>query len=239
MPDSEEIPDEELSKRFWAGFLARNQSIIVDLMYGQLKSTVRCLECHNISISFDPFLTLSLPISRPLKFVVGLIPYEVYRNVMADGNEDEDPDYRDPRQYLLTEHPAFKFNIDSNTKVIDIKRKVIQQISKIGQREIYPHNLRLGVIKWGEMVEEFADDHPVEAIEQGNASQQTCFVETRTGEEPMRDSEKMIEFNFSKVAVSKKGQYNQQMINAGLPRFEACDLSETMLDIKKKIFNRI
>lgn len=64
-PESDGRPDDELSDEYWKGFLARNQSIVVDLMYGQLKSTVRCLECHNISISFDPFLTLSLPISRP------------------------------------------------------------------------------------------------------------------------------------------------------------------------------
>lgn len=96
MPESDGRPDEELSRLFWSGFLARNQSIIVDLMYGQLKSTVRCLECHNISISFDPFLTLSLPISRPSKFMVGLVPFEIFRNVMQDDSE-EDPDYMDPR----------------------------------------------------------------------------------------------------------------------------------------------
>ena len=58
--------------------MARNQSIIVDLMYGQLKSTVRCIECNNISITFDPFLTLSLPIARPEYFNVYLAPWEVF-----------------------------------------------------------------------------------------------------------------------------------------------------------------
>jgi ubiquitin C-terminal hydrolase len=33
-------------------------------MYGQLKSTVKCLDCGNISITFDPFLTLPLPIAK-------------------------------------------------------------------------------------------------------------------------------------------------------------------------------
>ena len=33
-------------------------------MYGQLKSTVKCLECGNISITFDPYLTLALPIAK-------------------------------------------------------------------------------------------------------------------------------------------------------------------------------
>lgn len=140
MPDSDGRPDEELSNLFWSGFLARNQSIIVDLMYGQLKSTVTCLDCHNISISFDPFLTLSLPISRPSLFIIGFVPYEVFRKVMGD-SEEEDPDYRDPREYIQTEHPYFKFEIDSATRVIDIKKQIIERVSKIGQRQISASNL--------------------------------------------------------------------------------------------------
>lgn len=56
------------------GFEARNKSIIVDLMYGQLKSTVTCLTCDNVSITFDPYLTLSVPIPRPLKLTVYYMP---------------------------------------------------------------------------------------------------------------------------------------------------------------------
>lgn len=69
--------DEEMSLIFWKAFLARNRSIIVDLMYGQLKSTVNCLTCNNVSITFDPFLTLSLPIPKAAFFNVGLIPYDI------------------------------------------------------------------------------------------------------------------------------------------------------------------
>ena len=55
---SEELnrPDDVVAKEYWDAFTARNRSIIVDLMYGQLKSTVRCLTCRNISTAFDPFL---------------------------------------------------------------------------------------------------------------------------------------------------------------------------------------
>ena len=62
MSEEKNRPDEVVAKEFWDAFLARNQSIIVDLMYGQLKSTVTCLECKNISITFDPFLSIALPI---------------------------------------------------------------------------------------------------------------------------------------------------------------------------------
>ena len=81
--------DDEMSKLFWGSFLARNQSIIVDLMYGQLKSTVKCIECGNISITFDPFLTLSLPIPKASFFKVMLVPYEVFREVQSSENDED------------------------------------------------------------------------------------------------------------------------------------------------------
>ena len=34
IPDMTGRSDEEMSREFWKGFIARNQSIIVDLMYG-------------------------------------------------------------------------------------------------------------------------------------------------------------------------------------------------------------
>lgn len=37
-------------------------------MAGQFKSTVRCLKCKKVSICFDPFLLLSLPIPSPKIF---------------------------------------------------------------------------------------------------------------------------------------------------------------------------
>ncbi|CAD8190935.1 unnamed protein product [Paramecium octaurelia] len=55
-------PDNEVAKESWENHLARNQSIIVDLMHGQYKSTLKCPTCQQISITFDPFLTVGLGI---------------------------------------------------------------------------------------------------------------------------------------------------------------------------------
>jgi hypothetical protein len=178
-PESDGREDDELSEEYWKGFIARNQSIIVDLMYGQLKSTVRCLECHNISINFDPFLTLSLPISRPTKFVVGIVPFEVFRNAYNDDDSEEDPDYKVASNYVQSEHLVFHFEIDSNTIVGDIKKQVIDNVVKIGSREIRPENLQLGIIKWGEMISYYEDSDKVEPIDQSGANVLTCFIETQ------------------------------------------------------------
>ena len=54
-----------MSNEMYIDFLRRNQSLIVDLFYGQFKSTLYCPNenCNNISTTFDPFLSLSLPLN--------------------------------------------------------------------------------------------------------------------------------------------------------------------------------
>ena len=52
----------EQSQRWWANYTARNSSVVTDLFAGQLRSEVRCLQCHARRVAFDPFLDLSLPL---------------------------------------------------------------------------------------------------------------------------------------------------------------------------------
>ena len=54
--------DKIVAKEQWNNFLLRNQSEIVDLMYGQYRSMLDCPKCAYRSIQFDPFLMCSLPI---------------------------------------------------------------------------------------------------------------------------------------------------------------------------------
>ncbi|XP_051115413.1 ubiquitin carboxyl-terminal hydrolase 9-like [Andrographis paniculata] len=60
--DSDGRPDEEVADEFWRYFKARNDSIIIDICEGQYKSTLVCPVCSKISITFDPFNCLSLPL---------------------------------------------------------------------------------------------------------------------------------------------------------------------------------
>ena len=61
-PDPTGLTEEVLAQRFWKNHLDRNDSIIVDLMHGQYRSEVECPKCGKISLAFDPFLMLTLPI---------------------------------------------------------------------------------------------------------------------------------------------------------------------------------
>lgn len=42
----------------------RNRSEVVDLMYGQYRSKLDCPNCEKVSIIFDPFMTIPLPIPQ-------------------------------------------------------------------------------------------------------------------------------------------------------------------------------
>ncbi|KAL7061776.1 hypothetical protein AAHC03_01486 [Spirometra sp. Aus1] len=62
LKDADGRPDEEVAKEAWENYKKRNDSFIVDLFHGMLKSTVVCPDCNYTSITFDPFASLSLPL---------------------------------------------------------------------------------------------------------------------------------------------------------------------------------
>lgn len=78
VPDSNGRPDEEVASDCWNIHKARNDSIIVDLFQGQYKSTLVCPECEKVSVTFDPFMYLSLPlpITKKWEGSVTYVPYD-------------------------------------------------------------------------------------------------------------------------------------------------------------------
>ena len=54
----------DAARESWNKHLLRNESIITDLFHGQFKSTVCCSQCDRVSVTFDPMMTLSLPIPK-------------------------------------------------------------------------------------------------------------------------------------------------------------------------------
>ena len=63
--EAEGQTDEEAALEAWNKHLLRNESIMTDLFHGQFKGTVCCSQCDRVSVTFDPMMTLSLPIPKP------------------------------------------------------------------------------------------------------------------------------------------------------------------------------
>lgn len=58
----ERRPDEVVAKESWSNYKRRNDSIVVDTFHAMLRSTLVCPGCQLVSVTFDPFCYLSLPL---------------------------------------------------------------------------------------------------------------------------------------------------------------------------------
>mmetsp|Transcript_6718 Transcript_6718/g.13802 ORF Transcript_6718/g.13802 Transcript_6718/m.13802 type:complete len:847 (+) Transcript_6718:160-2700(+) len=60
--ESDGRPDDVVAKEAMDNYKLRNDSQIHDLFRGQFKSTLVCPSCGNVSITFDPYTMISLPL---------------------------------------------------------------------------------------------------------------------------------------------------------------------------------
>ncbi|KAF7695684.1 ubiquitin carboxyl-terminal hydrolase 11 [Silurus meridionalis] len=62
LKDADGRPDQEVAEEAWCNHRRRNDSVIVDTFHGLFKSTLVCPECRKVSVTFDPFCYLSVPL---------------------------------------------------------------------------------------------------------------------------------------------------------------------------------
>ena len=108
MPQKYYEDETQSALRYWKSHLKREDSIIVNLFHGQFKNRIICDECGKISIIYDPFMILSLP-----------IPSGKY-NLMI-------------KYFGYNPSDFHEFNIHINEKTIayDIEKRIIEELSKI------------------------------------------------------------------------------------------------------------
>ncbi|ESO00675.1 hypothetical protein HELRODRAFT_101065 [Helobdella robusta] len=76
--EADNRPDAEVADETWQNYIKRNDSIIVDTFHGLLKSTLVCPECQKVSIKFDPFcyLSLPLPVKKDRQIEISFVPHD-------------------------------------------------------------------------------------------------------------------------------------------------------------------
>jgi ubiquitin carboxyl-terminal hydrolase 8 len=67
--DCDGTNDENDAVEAWKNYLRRNRSLVVDMFQGQLRNTCKCLKCGHVNIRFEPFMYLSLPMSKSCRSV--------------------------------------------------------------------------------------------------------------------------------------------------------------------------
>ncbi|KAJ7464605.1 hypothetical protein FB451DRAFT_1094421 [Mycena latifolia] len=93
----------QLAQKSWDGYMLRNDSVIVDLFQGQYQSTLVCPECQKVSITFDPFmyLTLPLPVQKKWKHSIFYVPWDIEKpHVKVPVEIGRDASFKDLRQLL-------------------------------------------------------------------------------------------------------------------------------------------
>ncbi|CAD8158112.1 unnamed protein product [Paramecium pentaurelia] len=128
-----------VAKESWLNHLARNQSIIVDLMHGQYKSTLKCPNCQQFSITFDPYLMVQLGIPSQKKRTISFkfykdlfqstlitIPFDKYKNIILKEylkilGEELKVDHQYLFGYIANMYTSFDF-LDENKSIVDIRK---------------------------------------------------------------------------------------------------------------------
>jgi ubiquitin carboxyl-terminal hydrolase 4/11/15 len=100
--------DEAAADRSWERHVTRNRSIVVDHIHGQYRSKLTCPECKKISVVFDPFMAIPLPISKPhcARLRVVFVPYDFaqpVRTLVAYAPTRENPIPKDVVARLIRE----------------------------------------------------------------------------------------------------------------------------------------
>lgn len=62
--NEDQLTDEQLANEHWQRHKQLNDSILTKLFYGQYKSKLVCPKCSKVSITFDPFLYLPIPLTK-------------------------------------------------------------------------------------------------------------------------------------------------------------------------------
>ena len=88
--------------------------------------------------------------------------------------------------------------------------------------------------KFGEVYEQFEDSACVETIDQGSG--RILLIESHKGS--IGADERMMEINYSKCSVGRKGGYSNLAVSHTVPRYQVFKMSDSILDIKTKIYER-
>ncbi|KAF7210383.1 ubiquitin carboxyl-terminal hydrolase 19 isoform X2 [Nothobranchius furzeri] len=135
--DSDGRLDEVVAEEAWQRHKMRNDSFIVDLFQGQFKSKLVCPMCSKVSITFDPFLYLPVPLPQKQKVL----------SVFYFAKEP----HKKPVKFLVS---VSKENSSTEEVLESISRSV----------RVKPENLRLAEIVKNRFQRSFLPSHSLDTV---------------------------------------------------------------------------
>ena len=132
--EGEGRPDKVVAAEAWERHLLRNRSLIVDLFQFQLKSRLVCPECGRESITFDPFMYLSVPLPHMQQRTqeITLIPSAETARAMAgeDGAVAVGSNHHAWRSY------TFQLRVPKTGLCSDLKSALIKLVPSLNPKTL-------------------------------------------------------------------------------------------------------
>jgi ubiquitin carboxyl-terminal hydrolase 4/11/15 len=99
----------------WDAHLRRNDSLVMDTVYGQFKSTCICPKCEKVSVSFDAFnhVSLEIPQHQNLQMTISIL---VFRTPPRNHESSKDNNDKIPLRYGVS--------LSRNSLVADLRREL-------------------------------------------------------------------------------------------------------------------
>ncbi|KAG6728941.1 ubiquitin carboxyl-terminal hydrolase 5 isoform X1 [Carya illinoinensis] len=125
--DADGRPDEEVADEYWANHIARNDSIIVDVCQGQFKSTLVCPVCNKVSITFDPFMYLSLPLQLTITRTMTVTVFTCDGSALPSACTVTVPKQGRCRDLILALSSACSLKQSEKLLLVEIRNHLIQK----------------------------------------------------------------------------------------------------------------
>ena len=208
--NSEET-DEQCAKKFWEANLIRNDSVITDLFCGLFKSTITCPKCNWISVTFEPFYSINLPLKENKK-----------KKKSKDKIKENIEEYKVfyiPKYGIRNTYCANFHNISNITQVKECKEK-IKNNENFPMKEILNNVCYFKVFKKeneGEIEEDdFIDENS------------SIFLQEIVN---------ILELNDIKIPIFLIYLTSENKIElSDYPRIIFCERNNTLSDFRKKIY---
>ncbi|KAI3638683.1 hypothetical protein MIR68_003181 [Amoeboaphelidium protococcarum] len=150
--DPDKHTESEYADHLWDMHKQRNDSVIVDLFQGQYKSKLVCPECSKVSVTFDPFMYLSLPlpIKKMVTFKFTFVPNLSTFMTEIDGESES----------ALTRIKSFTLHLDNSTSFGQLRKIICDKLNLQSAGR-----LKFGEVWSHKMYQVFTDDNTVKDVE--------------------------------------------------------------------------
>ena len=203
--------DEQCAKRFWEANLIRNDSVITDLFCGLFKSTITCPKCNWISVTFEPFYSINLPLKENKR--------KKKPNDKIKGNIKEYKIYYVPKYSIRNTCCANFYDIPNITQIRECK-EMIKNKEDFQMKEILKNICCFKVYNKSNQGEIEEDDF----IDENNSIY-------------LHEIVNIIELNEIKIPIFLIYLTEEnKLVLSDYPRIIYCERNSTLSDFRKKMY---